>query len=50
MYYNVHAIGTYVLLRVWVKYFKGLDFSYFLEKLGGKKEKLSAVRTDTGPL
>lgn len=37
-----------------MKYFKGLDFSYFLEKLGEKrkkeKEKLPAVHNDTGPL
>lgn len=34
----IHAIAALVLLSVPVKHFKGLDFSYFLEMLRGKKK------------
>lgn len=34
--YNTHVLQAFILLRVSVKYFKDLDFSYFLEML---KEK-----------
>lgn len=34
----IDAIAALVLLSVSVKHFKGLDFSYFLEMLRGKKK------------
>lgn len=36
MYYNAQAVWTQVLPRILVKYFKGLDFNDFFQRLGKK--------------
>lgn len=45
-YYNMHVIQALVLLRVSVKYFGGLDSSYFLEMLREKRK----IRKENLPL
>lgn len=47
MYYNAQAVWTQVLPRILVKYFKGLDFNDFFQRLGKKeKEKLPVFHND----